>query len=149
MEQPPEPADPPFKYSVPEGWKKIPPTSSVYILSLLAVDQDKRADINVSVFPGDGGGVLLNVNRWRGQVNLAALTPEQIKALPEVAIGSSKGKLVDMTGPAGLPKGNRIVGAILLRERDSLFFKMMGPDDWVGKQLPAFEAFLKSIQFAN
>jgi hypothetical protein len=149
MEQPPEPADPPFKYSVPDGWKKIAPTSSVYILSLLAVDQDKRADINVSILAGDGGGVQLNVNRWRGQVKLADLTAEQIKALPDVAIGNSKGKLVDMTGPPGLPKGNRIVGAILLRERDSLFFKMMGPDDWVGKQLPAFEAFLKSVQLNN
>jgi hypothetical protein len=149
-----EPAPPaaqraPFKYEIPPGWKEIPPTSQFYILSFRAADMDGKVDINVSVLSGAGGGLLANVNRWRGQVRLGELTPAQIEALPEVDIGGAKGKLVDFTGPDAPPQNNRIVGAILIREADSLFFKMMGPSNLVGRQQPAFETFLKSVNFGG
>ena len=98
---------------------------------------------------GDGGGLLLNVNRWRGQVKLGELTPAQVSALPDVVIGTTKGKLIDITGPDAPPSMNRILGAVLLREHDALFFKMRGPAELVGKQLPEFESFLKSIKFRD
>lgn len=146
MEEP-APTEPPFKFEVPLGWKEIPPTDKLYVLSFVTVDKDKKAAINVSVFPGAGGGLLLNVNRWRGQVNLGALTAEQVNALPDVAVGDAKGKLVDIKGPDAPPQRNRILGAILIRATDSRFFKMMGPSDVVDQQQQAFETFLKSIKF--
>ena len=36
---------------------------------------NKYADLSITVLTGDGGGILSNVNRWRGQINLS---PESI-----------------------------------------------------------------------
>ena len=111
--------------------------------------KDKKAEVTVSIFPGEAGGLVANVNRWRKQIGLDELPATQINALPEVSIGNLKGKLVDITGPAAPPVPNRILGAILKREADSLFFKMRGPSDFVGEQRSVFETFLKSIKFAG
>ena len=73
------------------------------------------------------------------------MTQAEAAALPEVSIGDAKGSLVDVTGTDAPPQRNRIVGAILIRPETSLFFKMMGPKDLVGRQKPAFESFLKSL----
>jgi hypothetical protein len=141
--------EPPFAYKTPPGWREIPPTSTFYVLSFVAVDKDKRADINVSVMPGDGGGLAANVNRWRAQVGLGALNAAEVNALRDIAIGTTKGKLVDATGATAPAQRNRVLGAILIHENDSLFFKMTGPKEFVEQQLPAFETFLKSIQFTR
>jgi hypothetical protein len=137
----------PFKFDTPSGWTQIPATSTFYVLSFMAADKDKKAAINVSIMAGDGGGLAANVNRWRGQVGLNPVTAAEINALPEVQIGTAKGKLIDVAGNSAPPQSNRILGAILIRQTDSLFFKMTGPKEFVGQQQPAFESFLKSIQF--
>jgi hypothetical protein len=33
-------------------------------------DPDGKAEVTVSAFPGDTGGLLANLNRWRGQIGL-------------------------------------------------------------------------------
>ena len=158
-----DPPPPPFRFQTPPEWEEIPPTNQkFYVLSFVARDGARKADINVSVLPGDGGGLAPNVNRWRGQIKLADLVPAQIDALPDVAIGNAKGKLVDFTGPEPPPEPeppledgkklwkqqpDRILGAVIFRTDNSLFFKMTGPADLVGRQQPAFETFLKSIKF--
>jgi hypothetical protein len=134
----------PFAFRVPDGWRQIPPASSFYVLSFVAGDANKQVDINVSMFQGEGGGVLLNVNRWRNQIKLPPLTSDD--ALPETFVGNAKGKFVDITGPEAPPEKDRIMGAVLIRENNSLFFKMVGPRDYVGRQQSAFEAFLKSFE---
>lgn len=141
----PRPARLPFKYPTPAGWEEIPPTNGLYLLSFRVTEKDETADINVSVFRGDGGGLMANVNRWRKQVGIAPATQAEIATLPEVAIGTAKGKLVDVTGTDAPPQKNRIVGAILMGERSALFFKMTGPKDLVGRQKAVFESFLKSV----
>ncbi len=141
----PAPDREPFKYTLPEGWSKAPP-KQFSILSFVAADKENKADITVTAA---GGTMLSNVNRWRNQLQLGPMTAEQVKALPEAAIASTKGILVDITGPAAPPQANRIVGVIVQQGDQSLFFKMTGPAEFVGKQKPAFENFLKSIQLGG
>ena len=40
-------------------------------------------EIAISQFPGDVGGMLANINRWRGQVGLAPVTEPEIAGLIE------------------------------------------------------------------
>jgi hypothetical protein len=148
-EKEPEVPGPSFKYQTPDGWEEIPPTSKFYVLSFIVAKSDQKADMNVSELPGGGGGLVLNVNRWRGQLKLDELPAEQVNALPEATIGNAKGKLVDITGPDAPPQRNRILGAILIRGSRSLFFKMTGPSDLVERQKPVFETFLKSIDLGG
>jgi hypothetical protein len=142
--QPPQPKGPPFQYETPPGWKQLPP-GNMQVLLFRASSDKESADISVSVFPGDTGGLLANVNRWRGMLGLKPQMEGEVKALPQVAVGNAKGTLVDIANSEAPPDKNRMLGAILMRERDSLFFKMTGPKDFLELQKPAFEAFLKSV----
>jgi hypothetical protein len=39
-----------------------------------------EADLSITAFPGDTGGLLANLNRWRGQIGLAPLAPAELEA---------------------------------------------------------------------
>src|SRR5262249_11505972 len=62
---------PPIKWTTPEGWTEVPPSSMRYA-SFSAPGQDGgKIDISIVTFPGDGGSDADNINRWRGQMGLA------------------------------------------------------------------------------
>ena len=135
----------PFRFQTPDGWRQIPPPNELYVLSFQVTDKGDKAEINISAFPGAAGGLVANVDRWRRQLGMTPMTQAETAALADVSIGAAKGKLVDITGTDAPPQRNRIVGAILIQPRTSLFFKMMGPKDLLDRQKPAFESFLKSV----
>ena len=59
----------------PTTWKDGK-TSSMRIASLKVDDQNgSELDISVTTFPGDVGGLLANVNRWVGQIELSPVKP--------------------------------------------------------------------------
>jgi hypothetical protein len=66
------PRDNPWIWEIPSTWKDGK-TSSMRIASLKVDDQNgSELDISVTTFPGDVGGLLANVNRWIGQIDLSS-----------------------------------------------------------------------------
>lgn len=59
----------PFSWSVPDGWEEGK-KSSMRIASYNIPFSRGTADLSITNFSGDGGGLLANINRWRGQINL-------------------------------------------------------------------------------
>ncbi len=102
--------------------------------------------IPVPVFPGDTGGLLANLNRWRGQISLPPFTPDQLDAnIQHLDIGSLHVDVVDFAGTAnGAP--TRILGAVVPKGGETWFFKLMGPDALVAAQKQDFLAFLNSVK---
>lgn len=142
VEQPPLKREAPFKFETPEGWKAAP-GNEFSILAFLVSDKGKKASVTVSALGGGAGGLLANVNRWRGQVGLDDIDDKQLAKLAlDLTVSGLAAKLVDLSGPKG-----RILGAIVPRGPQTYFFKMTGPGDLVGDQKNSFEAFLKSIRF--
>lgn len=141
-----------FRYTTPEGWKPVPSKGSLRTeASFQAPDGDKSADVTVTTLSGTGGGLLLNVNRWRTQVKLSEITDAEMrKDLQKIEVDGSPGYGVDLAGPesANAPRLGTL-GVIVPRGGQTWFFKMMGPADVVAKQKPAFEAFVRSVQFAE
>src|SRR5437899_2426063 len=85
------------KASLPNGWEEAP-IGQMRVASFQIKGSDgKSAD--VSVIPGVAGSDLANVNRWRGQVNLAPVQEGELAKLAQpVEIGSEKGELYDQAG---------------------------------------------------
>src|SRR6266481_2240107 len=61
---------PPIKWTTPEGWTEVPPSSMRYASFSTPAEEGGKIDISVVTFPGDGGSDADNVNRWRGQMGL-------------------------------------------------------------------------------
>lgn len=149
---PPTPTDVVPQFDVPEGWEKLPiARGSMRVASFRITDGDRSADVSVIPLAGPAGGLLANVNRWRGEVGLPDITEKEMQKDAKM-INARAGAVVyvDLLGPetAG-PKRERTLGGILLHGGQSWFFKLRGPADLVAKQVGAFEKFLQSLRFAE
>ena len=68
---PPTPATVAPEWTKPPGWAELPPTS-MRLGNFTA--GGGQAEITVMTFPGNVGGLLANVNRWRGQAGSVSYT---------------------------------------------------------------------------
>jgi hypothetical protein len=132
-------------WTAPTAWT-AKPASAMRKGSFAIKEGDAEADLSITSFPGDTGGLLANLNRWRGQISLPPLAPDQLDANREhVDIGSLHVDVVDFVGTAnGTP--TRIVGAIVPVGSETWFFKLMGPDALVAKEKSAFREFLNTVR---
>ena len=133
-------AAPGFSYTVPDGWEEYP-AQSVRKANFRVADESGRAEIAVTTFPGDVGGLLANVNRWRGQVGLDPIQENALDALIQpTSISNHRGTLVSLQGPS-----ESILGGILSFHGSTWFFKMQGATGTVNAQADAMDTFLASI----
>ncbi|MDD5139190.1 MAG: hypothetical protein PHY43_02890 [Verrucomicrobiales bacterium] len=139
---------PSLQYALPAGWEKKAP-SQMRVASFGISENGRQADVSVIPLAGTAGTDPANVNRWRGQVGLEALSETELAKLAEkITVGESPAELYDLAGTApGSGDAGRIIGVILHREDTAWFFKMTGDAGVVEAQKPAFIAFLKSISF--
>ncbi len=127
-------------YTTPEGWEELT-ASGMRKANLKVSDENGSAEITVLTFPGDVGGRLANINRWRGQVGLAAATPEDLPAYTEgTDISNHRGLYVHLEGET-----QSILGALLPFHGNTWFFKMLGDTPTVLANEAAMKQFLNSI----
>jgi hypothetical protein len=106
-----------------------------------------QAELSVTAFPGDVGGELANVNRWRSQIGLTPLKPEELDA--SVSHQHANGldvTIVELAPGGGDPNGKAILGAIVPFQGSTWFFKLTGPGTALKAAKEPFNAFLRSVQ---
>ena len=110
---------------------------------LIKGENGEEADMSVVPLSGDAGGDLANINRWRGQIDLAPLSPADLSTQSEtITPGGRKMLYVDFAkGP------KRLMAAIYHVGERTWFFKMMGEDATVASAKPSFIQFLRSLKF--
>jgi len=100
------------------------------------------AEVAITAFPGDVGGILANVNRWRGQ---AGLDPVDDAGLAQATTAIDANGLhiivVDAEGGA-----TAIVAGQVPWNGGTWFFKLTGPTAAVAKAKPAFLDFLNTVR---
>jgi len=150
-------ADAALRWVAPENWAVLPPVAMrVAGYRLSSPDSTATAELTITAFPGDVGGDLANINRWRGQIGLspisaAALTTE----IQRLRIGGDKGhdgereprdfKLVEMTNAQSSP-AQATLAAYTEHDGSTWFFKLTGAPALVAAEKPAFLEFLKTIE---
>ena len=143
-------ARPQLTWKTPDGWTEVPPGEMRVASFKIQGQNGKQADVSVVPLPGMPGTDDANVNRWRGQVGLPPLSPEELKKSEEnVEIAGQPAQLHDIAGQnPGNGEAARILGVIQHRDDAVWFFKMTGDADLVEQQKPALVTFLKSVKFA-
>ncbi len=87
-------------WKLPTGWKEEAGTGP-FRLATIVIPGDKRLEITVNTTPwaGTAENLLMNINRWRGQLQLAPIAPAQIPEVSHPAEGSKVPlTIVDMRG---------------------------------------------------
>ncbi|HVU34906.1 MAG TPA: hypothetical protein VHE61_15845 [Opitutaceae bacterium] len=104
------------------------------------------AELAVTAFPGDVGGEVANVNRWRGQVGLPEVPDAAASAsIQRLEAHGLKIGVVDVVAAPGA-NASRLVGAMVPFQGATWFFKLTGPDATVAKAKPAFLEFLQTVK---
>src|ERR1041384_5761452 len=93
------------QWTVPKDWQEGK-ASSMRRASLVAKGEDgQTAEIAVTVFPGSVGGLVMNLNRWRGQIELGPVAPDEVSTMtsnPDVnGIKTTEVDFAGDTPPAG------------------------------------------------
>jgi hypothetical protein len=137
------------KWNVPAQWVETPPRTMVFKSFEATGDAGAKAEITVSFFPGDVGGVLANINRWRGQMGQGQIDAGQLDGVTEsVATQGGNATMVDFMGTnakTGHPA--RMVGVIVPHGDNTWFYKMMGDAKVVGGQKDSFVQFVKTVHY--
>jgi len=127
----------------PEGWVEQP-AGQMQVAKFSVTKEGGKADVSVSVFSSDTGGLLGNVNRWRRQLGLEdvdeAGLQECVTTLGGAHIDGAPGPVL-----ADLSKeSRRLLGAIVPREGQWWFYKMVGDAAVVNAEHDTFVQFVKS-----
>jgi hypothetical protein len=135
-------------FDAPAGWQPVPiAPGGMRVAAYKVTDGDRSAEVTVIPLSGSAGGLLANVNRWRGEVGLGPLTDDQLpKESKTLDTPAGPAVVVDLPGPESAGS-KRTLGAILPRDGTTWFIKLHGPAELVGKQQANFEAFVRSLRF--
>ncbi len=128
-------------WTAPGHWQAKPASALRKATYLIPGAGGATAELAVSAFPGNVGGELANVNRWRGQLQLPPLGELQLAgAITRFTAHGLPVAVVEFTSGS-----QRLVGAIVPQGDATWFFKLTGPDDAVAAEKPAFLVFLQSL----
>jgi len=130
--------------NLPAGWQELPADQMRVGNYVVRGKGDEKAEVTVIPLPGGAGSELDNVNRWRGQIGLAAQTQEQIdRDAVSITIAGHPARLFDLAGT------NRMLAAWQDHGGSRWFFKMKGADALVQQQKSAFLQFCENYRYPD
>jgi hypothetical protein len=138
-------------WTIPPGWQAVPPSQFLLAEFSISDANGAKAEVNVAEMGGEGGGLLANVNRWRGQLGLGALGESDLPQLAQsLDVPGGTATVVDFAGTDSKTSApTRLVGAIVSQNGQTWFYKLMGAAPIVAQQKDAFTKFIQSANYAN
>jgi hypothetical protein len=131
-------------WTAPASWS-AKPAGSMRKGSYAVKGEGAEADMAITAFPGDVGGDLANLNRWRGQIGLPAVDQAEFdRSTRHLDRNGLHMTVVDIVGAGA--NAQRILGAMVPHQGATWFFKLSGPDALVARERAAFLALLDTIK---
>jgi hypothetical protein len=136
-------------WQVPSGWQEMPGGQFLVAKFLIKGAGDAQAAVNVSMSAGDGGGLLANLNRWRGQLGLAPVADADIsKQVQPLDVPGAKATLAEIAGTdPRTGQKTRLVAAVIPQGQQTWFYKLMGNEQVVEQQKEAFTKFVQTVKY--
>lgn len=126
--------------SIPKTWVVSPPNPMRKGSWSVTQSDGSKAEIAVTVFPGDVGGDAANVNRWRGQLGLEKVSEDKIKSeQSSITADHLPGRVYQLTSTDGKKSTTAV---ILPKNNATWFFKLSGDTAIVNAEK---ESFLKMV----
>jgi hypothetical protein len=135
---------PALTWTTPAQWAAKPGSAMRKGSYAVPGSGETAADLSITAFPGDVGGKLANVNRWRGQVGLPPLADADLAGATESF--EHNGLQFTVVDLASGQSPRRLLGAIVPFGDGTWFFKLLGPAPVVAEQKAAFLEFLKTVK---
>lgn len=150
---PPAPKQNPFSWNTPEGWTEAPAGSDASGMRLidLRFGPNREGECYLAYMKGTAGGLEANVNRWRKQMGLPAMSADELAKLPQKPLMNRESSFVSFdgeysaVGATAAVKESRLIGLLQQAPEFMIFVKMVGPKELVIKNEAAFEQFTQSI----
>jgi len=141
------------KFTLPSGWVAEPSDKPFRVATFFTASpsDNARAELIVSKLPGNRFGQMIdNVNRWRREVKLAAISDLGAQPVRRSDFaGHPAATFTFDPGNAAAPDARASSVAMIPLGRDVWFFKLIGPAKTVADQRASFDAFLQSLQFGE
>jgi len=135
---------PGLQWTAPAGWQSEPASAMRKATYRVTGANGASAELAVTAFPGDVGGELANVNRWRNQLGLAPIgAAELAAAVTRLSVNGLEVGVVDFTNDAS--PATRMLGAIVPFGNATWFFKFTGAPELLEAEKAAFFALVQSI----
>jgi hypothetical protein len=136
-------------WQVPAGWQEIAAGQFLIAKFTITGANGATAAVNISSSAGEGGGLIGNINRWRGQLGLAPWSEADAdKSVTTIDVTGGKASLVDMSGTdvrTGQP--TRLVGVVVSQPGQTWFYKLMGDAKVVESQKTVFIQFVQGVKY--
>lgn len=123
----------------PTNWKSEQVAVQFLTASFQATNAEGGAKATVASLMGDGGGLLPNINRWRGQLELDPL--DDLAKQPSSNVGDGS-MIVDIANAAGT---DRMIVGMVATPDSTWFFKLRGTPRGVEQEKKAFEGMVRVV----
>jgi hypothetical protein len=139
----------PFTWVVPAGWEEGK-TSSMRLASYtVSLSNGAVGDFSLVQLGGGAGGVMANINRWRGQIGLGDAAPEELADTSHMHSTGQGVEYLHITLINDNNPNSAIIAGIFDRPGFTLFAKLTASKAGVLEAQNAFEAFCNSIVFKD
>lgn len=131
-------------WDLPKGWTETHAGGMRF--ATLKPPVPGKIDVSVVMLPGEAGGELANLNRWRGQIGLPPVDEAtRVQTREQVDAKAGAVSVYDFSSPG--PNPQRMIAGVLFASGRSWFIKMVGDEPAVEAARPAFMGILKSLHF--
>jgi hypothetical protein len=125
----------------PATWKEVPPGPMQKAKFRASAKEGEKIEATVSSLAGEGGGLLGNVNRWRGQIGLSPVDAAELTKLSvKTNWHDAEFTVVDLVNDQNK---SALCAVISSQKEETWFFKLTGEAALVSREK---ESFLKFVQ---
>jgi len=136
-------------WTLPEHWTQQPDNSQMRIATFKAEHGGHTAEVTITKFPGDVGGMLPNLNRWRRQLGMPAIASLDEQPLQSRTVAGVAATFVDLVVDPQDPTAQRMFVVLLPYDGMTWFLKMVGPSRFLEEQMGSYDAFVSSVGFSG
>lgn len=127
-----------ISWEKPNNWQKVSPGNMQIAKFLL--NKEDNDHVSIATFPGDVGGMMANVNRWRRQLSLSPINQENIK------LKNYKGDYFNFKVVKINNENKSIVVAIFEKKGRTTFVKMVAKNSVAKQKYKEFIDFCFTIK---